>query len=141
MKALLLASVLCATTVAAEGPTAYIWQLTCVDASRFTWGPWTAPDACQAMHASIGLTCERPTVKAPRFDAKAGAWREIDVPNPDFVRIADVCQVAHNGRDCVCEYLAVEATPVPAAAPRCTLGALFRANVTRCEDLPIQVGP
>lgn len=111
---LCLLSLVCASIVAAEppGPTTYVWQLTCPD--EVAYAAYSLPEQCTEMRATIAQTCEQPLVSEARFDAKARAWRQVDVPNPRFVRIADVCKDAHNGRDCVCEYVAVHAEPASA---------------------------
>src|SRR4029450_10462084 len=105
MRALLvfLTSLFCASMAAAEGPTTYVWQLSCGGDDGWTFGPWGAPDACQAMQLTVAQTCERPLLPPEtHYDAKAGGWRAVQVPNPAFVRIADVCKTALNGRDCAC---------------------------------------
>ncbi len=122
----LLLSLCGATATAAQGPTTYVWQLTCAGNEQLTFGPYSLPEQCDAMSTTIAETCERPLLGPNR-------------PNPAFLRIADVCQEAHNGWDCVCEYLAVQARPqasvtvleiVRAAEAKgfLSLGDLFRAR-------------
>jgi hypothetical protein len=86
---------------------AYIWQLTCPN--EWHYSQHSTPEGCTEMRTLLALTCERPTLEDQRWDSKTGAFRPVTIPNPAFVRIADVCQLAHNARDCTCEYVAVRA--------------------------------
>jgi hypothetical protein len=99
---------LCGATVAsADAPPAYVWQLTCADDVQMTFGPYGSAEACRAERGDIAAVCGRPLLA-------------LNVPDPAFLRIADVCARAHNGWDCVCAFGAVPARPV-------TVGDIFRA--------------
>ncbi len=119
MKALFLASLLVAAAAAAQ--TTYVWQLTCANDTTQPFASFSLPEQCGAMRGRIAETCERPLL-GPK------------TPNPEFVRIADVCKLALNGRDCVCEYRAVH------ARGRTLLDVWREAEAARAGG-PIQVGP
>jgi hypothetical protein len=105
----------CATMARAEppGPIAYVWQLTCAPDDPVV-ASYSLPEQCVAARLDIVVACEKPLITEWRWDKKARVEMPVDVPNPRFVRIATMCKEAFNGHACVCEYVAVQAEPVPA---------------------------
>ena len=118
MRAILIfTSLLVATAAGAQ--TTYVWQLRCGDDFSPPYASYSLPEQCTATRGQIAETCERPLLGPNQ-------------PNPAFVRIADMCKDALNGRLCRCEYRAVQARSGP---------SVLDVWNTLAPRGPIKVGP
>jgi hypothetical protein len=143
MRRLMLAASMAAilSTSATAQPVVYVWRLECVNGLAF--GPYSTPETCAETRRSVNLACERPTLVD--YDlGKNGRLVKKVMPNPDFVRVADVCKDAHNGRDCACEYVVMIAKPTPLPPGHRSIGDMIReidAARAAAPTGPIKVGP